>query len=150
MADLVPYHDRDGLIWFDGKLVPWREAQVHLLTHALHYASSVFEGERAYSGEIFKLTEHTERLMFSAKMLDFDIPYTVGRDRSGLPRDRCRQQFVGLLCPPNRLAWQRTDGRVGPAVEDPLGCCRLELGLVFPHGTAPQRYSHSARRLQAA
>lgn len=77
MADLVPYHDRDGFIWFDGKLVAWREAQVHLLTHALHYASSVFEGERAYNGEIFKLTEHTERLVFSAKTLDFDIPYTV-------------------------------------------------------------------------
>jgi branched-chain amino acid aminotransferase len=77
MADLVPYHDRDGFIWFDGKLVPWREAQVHLLTHALHYASSVFEGERAYNGVIFKLTEHTERLIFSAKTLDFDIPYSV-------------------------------------------------------------------------
>lgn len=77
MADLVPYHDRDGFIWFDGQLVAWRDAKVHLLTHALHYASSVFEGERAYDGEIFKLTEHTERLIFSAKTLDFDIPYTV-------------------------------------------------------------------------
>ena len=65
MADLVPYHDRDGLIWLDGTLVPWREAKVHVLTHALHYASSVFEGERAYEGEIFKLTEHTERLVAS-------------------------------------------------------------------------------------
>jgi branched-chain amino acid aminotransferase len=77
MADLVPYHDRDGLIWMDGTLVPWREAEVHVLTHALHYASSVFEGERAYQGEIFKLTEHTERLVESAKILDFEIPYTV-------------------------------------------------------------------------
>ncbi|MEQ1669248.1 MAG: branched-chain amino acid aminotransferase [Hyphomicrobium sp.] len=77
MADLVPYHDRDGFIWFDGQLVAWRDAKVHLLTHALHYASSVFEGERAYDGEIFKLTEHSERLIFSAKTLDFDIPYTV-------------------------------------------------------------------------
>lgn len=77
MADLVPYHDRDGLIWMDGTLVPWREANVHVLTHALHYASSVFEGERAYQGEIFKLTEHTERLVESARILDFEIPYTV-------------------------------------------------------------------------
>jgi branched-chain amino acid aminotransferase len=61
----------------DGTLVPWREANVHVLTHALHYASSVFEGERAYQGEIFKLTEHTERLVESAKILDFEIPYTV-------------------------------------------------------------------------
>lgn len=77
MADLVPYHDRDGFIWFDGKLVPWRDAQVHLLTHALHYASAVFEGERAYGGEIFKLTEHSERLIAGAKIMDFEIPYTV-------------------------------------------------------------------------
>ena len=72
-----PYHDRDGLIWFDGEMVPWREANVHVLTHALHYASSVFEGQRAYSGEIFKLTEHSERLVNSARLLDFEIPYSV-------------------------------------------------------------------------
>lgn len=77
MADLVPYHDRDGFIWFDGQLVPWREAQVHLLTHALHYASAVFEGERAYDGEIFKLTEHSARLIEGAGIMDFEIPYSV-------------------------------------------------------------------------
>ncbi|CAA2138119.1 branched-chain amino acid aminotransferase [Hyphomicrobium sp. ghe19] len=77
MADLIPFHDRDGLIWIDGSLVNWRDAKVHLLTHALHYASSVFEGERAYGGEIFKLTEHSERLVESARILDFEIPYSV-------------------------------------------------------------------------
>jgi len=77
MADLVPYHDRDGQIWLDGKLVPWRDAKLHVLTHALHYASAVFEGERAYSGEIFKLTEHTQRLVEGARTLDFEIPYSV-------------------------------------------------------------------------
>lgn len=77
MADLIPYHDRDGLIWIDGTLVNWRDVKVHLLTHALHYASSVFEGERAYGGEIFKLTEHSERLVESARILDFEIPYSV-------------------------------------------------------------------------
>jgi branched-chain amino acid aminotransferase len=75
MAALVPYHDRDGFIWYDGNLVPWREATLHVLTHGLHYASAVFEGERAYGGRIFKLREHTERLIESARMLDFDIPY---------------------------------------------------------------------------
>lgn len=74
---LVPFHDRDGWIWFDGEFVPWREAQVHVLTHGLHYASSVFEGARAYGGRIFKLTEHSERLVRSAEILDFEIPYTV-------------------------------------------------------------------------
>ena len=74
---LVPFDDRDGWIWMDGELVPWREAKVHVLTHALHYASCVFEGERMYDGEIFKLTEHNERLFHSAEILDFQIPFTV-------------------------------------------------------------------------
>ncbi len=74
---LVPFDDRDGWIWLDGQFVPWREAKVHVLTHGLHYASSVFEGERMYNGEIFELTKHTERLFKSAEILDFKIPYTV-------------------------------------------------------------------------
>ena len=78
MADSAPpYDDRDGFIWFDGVLVPWRDAKIHLLTHALHYASAVFEGERSYGGEIFKLRQHSERLIESARMLDFEIPYSV-------------------------------------------------------------------------
>ncbi len=71
------YDDRDGKIWMDGKLVEWRDANVHILTHAMHYASSVFEGERCYSGTIFKSREHSERLINSAKLIDFEIPYTV-------------------------------------------------------------------------
>jgi branched-chain amino acid aminotransferase len=74
---LIPYDDRDGWIWFDGRFVPWREAKVHVLTHGLHYASAVFEGERMYAGDIFRLGEHTRRLFRSAKILDFQIPYTV-------------------------------------------------------------------------
>ncbi len=77
MVDTAAYHDRDGFIWFDGKLVPWREANVHVLTHALHYASAVFEGERAYGGEIFELTKHSQRLYDGAKVMDFTIPYSV-------------------------------------------------------------------------
>jgi branched-chain amino acid aminotransferase len=71
------YDDRDGMIWMDGQLVPWRDANVHILTHALHYASSVFEGERCYSGKIFKSREHSERLLESGRLLDMKIPYTV-------------------------------------------------------------------------
>lgn len=74
---LVPYDDRDGLIWFDGVLRPWREAKVHLLTHALHYGSAVFEGERAYNGHVFKLTDHSQRLIDSARIMDMTIPWTV-------------------------------------------------------------------------
>mgnify|MGYP002632774603 CR=1 FL=1 len=74
---VLPFDDRDGVIWYDGSLVPWREAQLHVLSHGLHYASCVFEGERAYGGHIFKLTEHTERLFASGRALGFDLPYTV-------------------------------------------------------------------------
>lgn len=71
------YDDRDGKIWMDGKLIEWRDANVHVLTHALHYASSVFEGERAYNGKIFKSREHSERLLKSGDLLDMPIPYSV-------------------------------------------------------------------------
>jgi branched-chain amino acid aminotransferase len=73
----MSYDDLDGLIWMNGEMVPWAEAKVHVLTHGLHYASCVFEGERVYDGAIFKLTEHTERLHNSARILDFQIPYPV-------------------------------------------------------------------------
>ncbi|MBT5294601.1 MAG: branched-chain amino acid aminotransferase [Octadecabacter sp.] len=71
------YDDRDGKIWMDGKLVEWRDANVHILTHAMHYASSVFEGERCYDGKIFKSRQHSERLIKSGQLIDFEIPYTV-------------------------------------------------------------------------
>jgi branched-chain amino acid aminotransferase len=77
MVDTQSFDDRDGWIWFDGKLVPWREANVHVLTHAMHYASSVFEGQRAYGGVIFRLSDHSARLRKSAEILGFDIPWTV-------------------------------------------------------------------------
>ncbi|MBB3763429.1 branched-chain amino acid aminotransferase [Sphingomicrobium lutaoense] len=72
-----PYDDRDGFIWMDGELRPWRDANVHILTHAMHYASSVFEGQRAYNGVIFKLSQHSERLRRSAGILGFDLPWSV-------------------------------------------------------------------------
>jgi branched-chain amino acid aminotransferase len=73
----LPFDQRTGVIWYDGKLVPWAEATLHVLSHGLHYASCVFEGERAYAGAIFKGTEHSERLKRSAQYLDFEIPYQV-------------------------------------------------------------------------
>src|SRR5690349_15005964 len=72
-----PFDDRDGTIWFDGKLVKWRDANVHILTHALHYGSSVFEGERIYGGRIFRLREHSQRLIDSARILGFEIPWSL-------------------------------------------------------------------------
>lgn len=70
------FDDRDGVIWFDGALKPWREANVHILTHAMHYASAVFEGERAYGGKVFELSQHSQRLIDSARILGFELPWT--------------------------------------------------------------------------
>jgi branched-chain amino acid aminotransferase len=75
MADLIPFDDRDGSIWLDGKLIPWRDAKIHVLSHGLHYASCVFEGERVYDGQVFKLTDHSQRLADSASILDMKLPF---------------------------------------------------------------------------
>ncbi len=72
----IPYDKRKGKIWFNGQVIDWQDAKLHVLTHGLHYASCVFEGERVYNGEIFKLREHTERLIYSAKRMGFEIPYS--------------------------------------------------------------------------
>lgn len=85
---LIPFDDRDGVIWMDGQMVPWRDAKVHVLTHGLHYASAVFEGERVYGGQVFKLTEHTERLDYSARAMGFELPYSVAEI------DRATEQVV--------------------------------------------------------
>ena len=74
---MMNFDDQDGDIWFNGKLVPWRDSRIHVLSHGLHYASCVFEGERVYAGKVFKLREHTQRLLDSAKELGFKIPYTL-------------------------------------------------------------------------
>jgi len=94
----VPFDQLDGFIWFDGTLVPWSEAKLHVLSHGLHYASAVFEGERAYGGQIFKSTEHSQRLKRSANLLDFEIPYSVAEvdaaKRLVLERNGQRDAYV--------------------------------------------------------
>ncbi len=74
---LIPFDNRDGLIWWDGTMIPWRDAKLHVLSHGLHYASAVFEGERAYAGNIFRLRDHTNRLINSGRLLGFEIPFTA-------------------------------------------------------------------------
>jgi len=102
-----PFHDRDGMIWFDGKLVPWRGATVHVLTHALHYASAVFEGERLYGGHIFKLSEHSERLLKSAEILDFKIPYGAAEiDAACIAAAKANNLVDGYVRP---LAWRGSE-----------------------------------------
>jgi len=77
MGQLIPFDARDGWIWMNGEMVPWRDAKLHVLSHGLHYGSCVFEGERAYGGKVFKLTEHSQRLIESGRLLGFDVPYSV-------------------------------------------------------------------------
>lgn len=102
-----PFHDRDGMIWLDGRLVPWRGASVHVLTHALHYGSAVFEGERIYGGHIFKLREHTERLLRSAEILDFRIPYTADEiDRACIEAAGANNLVDGYVRP---IAWRGSE-----------------------------------------
>ena len=104
---IVPFDDRDGWIWLDGQFVPWREAKVHVLTHAMHYASSVFEGERMYGGEIYELTAHTERLFKSAEILDFKIPYTVSEIDEACKATCARNGFTDCYLRP--IAWRGSE-----------------------------------------
>ena len=98
----APYDDRDGTIWMDGELVQWRDAKVHVLTHALHYGSSVFEGERCYNGKIFKSREHSERLLKSGEYMDTPIPYTVDEIEDAkvvaLEASGLKDAYVRVLC----------------------------------------------------
>ena len=101
------YDQRDGFIWFNGELIPWSDARVHLLTHALHYGSAVFEGMRAYDGEIFKLTEHNQRLLKSAEILDFEVPYSVAElDKAAREVVRANKLSNAYVRP---LAWRGSE-----------------------------------------
>ncbi|MBT3917307.1 MAG: branched-chain amino acid aminotransferase [Rhodospirillaceae bacterium] len=101
------FHDRDGLIWYDGEMVEWRDANLHMLTHALHYASSVFEGERVYAGNIFKLREHTERLINSAEIMGFEIPYSADEiDAACIEACKVNNIIDGYVRP---IAWRGSE-----------------------------------------
>ena len=104
---LVPFDDRDGWIWLDGQFVAWRDAKLHVLSHGLHYASGVFEGERAYSGNIFKLREHTERLINSGRILGFDIPWTADEIDAACIATLARNNQVDAYVRP--IAWRGTE-----------------------------------------
>ena len=97
---IIPFDDRDGWIWMNGEFVPWREAKVHVLTHGLHYGSCVFEGERLYDGEIFKLTPHTKRLFRSAEILEMDIPFTVAEIDAACKETVARMGFENAYVRP--------------------------------------------------
>lgn len=104
---ILPFDDRDGWIWFNGAMVPWREAKIHVLSHGLHYGSCVFEGERAYNGRIFKSREHSERLHQSAKLIGFEIPYSVDALEKAKQEILAKQNITnGYLRP---VAWRGSE-----------------------------------------
>ena len=126
-----PYDQRDGFIWMNGELLPWRDARVHLLTHALHYGSAVFEGERVYGGEIFKLTEHSQRLHESAKGLDFEIPYSVAEiEKASREVVRANKLIDGYVRP---IAWRGSEqmGVAAQATKINLAIAAWDWGSYF-------------------
>jgi branched-chain amino acid aminotransferase len=126
-----PYDQRDGYIWMNGELISWRDARVHLLTHALHYGSAVFEGERVYDGEIFKLSEHSQRLHESAKGLDFEIPYSVAEiDQACRDVVRANKLRDGYVRP---LAWRGSEqmGVAAQATKINLAIAAWDWGSYF-------------------
>lgn len=139
--DPRPFDNRDGTIWFDGEMLSWRDAKVHVLTHGLHYGSAVFEGERAYGGRVFKLTEHSQRLVQSAAILGFDLPYSVEElDKATQEVVRANSIVDGYVRP---IAWRGSEqmsigapnGRIHVAI------ATWEWPLVFD----PERLSRGIR-----
>ena len=130
------FHNRDGLIWYDGEMLDWREANLHLLSHALHYASSVFEGERVYSGNIFKLREHSERLINSAKIMGFKIPYTVAEiDAACIQACAANNIIDGYVRP---IAWRGSE-MMGVSAQD------TKIHLAIAVWAWPSYFSPEAR-----
>jgi branched-chain amino acid aminotransferase len=107
MTALLPFDDRDGFIWFDGEILPWRDAKIHVITHGLHYGSAVFEGERAYNGKIFKSRQHTERLIRSANLIDMKFPYSVDEIESAKQLVLEKNGFTDAYLRP--VAWRGSE-----------------------------------------
>jgi branched-chain amino acid aminotransferase len=130
-AASVPYDQREGFIWLNGQLVPWNDARLHVLTHGLHYASAVFEGMRAYDGEIFKLSEHDQRLHESAKILDFEIPYSVTElDKAAREVLRANKLTDAYIRP---IAWRGSE-QMGVAAQKTkinVAICAWDWGSYF-------------------
>ncbi len=131
---MLPYDDRDGEIWVNGAMVPWREAKLHVLTHGLHYGSCVFEGERFYNGRVFKLTEHSERLVTSGQLLGFTIPYSVAEIDEATRQTVAAMGFDDGYVRP--VAWRGSE-LMGVAAQDSrinLAIAVWEWGKYLPDG----------------
>ena len=142
-----PFDQRDGVIWYNGELVPWSEAKLHVLSHALHYASSVFEGERAYGGEIFKLREHTERLFHSAERMDMEIPYTVEEIDEACKQALAAQGYQDAYVRP--VAWRGSE-MMGVSAQTTGSMWRSRSGNGHPISTRAARQGHPPGHFQMA
>lgn len=131
VAPSPPFDDRDGFIWLDGELTAWRDARVHVLTHALHYGSSVFEGQRAYNGQIFKLNEHSERLRKSASLLGFELPWSVEAINAACIEVLKANKFTDAYMRP--VAWRGSESMgVAPGKTQPhLAIAAWEWGKYY-------------------
>lgn len=116
----VPFDQLDGFIWMNGQFVRWQDARIHVLTHGLHYASAVFEGERAYGGRIFKLRAHTERLHRSAEILGFTIPYSVSEIEEACKELLLKQGFADAYVRP--IAWRGSEQMGVSAQNNRINC----------------------------
>lgn len=116
----IPFDQLDGFIWMNGAFVPWQDAKIHVLTHGLHYGGAVFEGERAYGGEIFKLTEHTERLHESARLLGYAIPYSVAEIDEACRELLRKQGFADAYVRP--IAWRGSEQMGVAAQSNRINC----------------------------
>ena len=125
------FDDRDGFIWFDGALRPWREANVHVLTHAMHYASAVFEGVRCYGGNVFALSEHSQRLIDSAKILGFSIPWTRDEIDAAINETVAANGFTNAYVRP--IAWRGSEqmGVSAQKTKPHLAIAAWEWGAYF-------------------
>ena len=112
---MANFDDRDGHIWYDGKLVPWRDSQLHVLSHGLHYGSCVFEGERVYGGEVFKLREHTQRLIESAAALGIELPYSLDELERATRETVAAQGYADAYVRP--VAWRGSE-MMGVSAQD--------------------------------
>lgn len=126
------YHDRDGQIWIDGEFVDWREAKIHVLTHSLHYGSAVFEGDRAYEGEIFRLTDHSQRLLNSANHMGFEIPFTLEQIDAACKETLAKTGLGDAYIRP--FAWRGSDmmGVASKNNQIHLGVAAWHWGNYFP------------------
>ena len=139
----LPFDDRDGFIWYDGRLVPWRDAKLHVLTHGLHYASCVFEGERVYGGTVFRLEDHNQRLINSAKILGFEIPASMDDLRQATQELIAANKIVeGYVRP---IAWRGAE-QMGVSAQD----SKIHLALAawdWPAYFSPEARAKGIRML---